>query len=44
MSYTHEVFAIQDVYSHHAQARMDSRGITEEVIDLVLKFGREIRA
>lgn len=44
MLYTHEVFAIQDVYSYHAQARMGLRGITEEAIDLVLKFGREIRA
>ena len=30
--------------SHHAQRRMDMRGINQKTIDLVLKFGREVRA
>ena len=30
--------------SNHAQRRMDMRGINQKTIDLVLKFGREVRA
>ena len=29
--------------SNHAQRRMDMRGINQKTIDLVLKFGREVR-
>ena len=30
--------------SHHAKRRMDMRGIKPTTIELVLKFGREVRA
>lgn len=32
------------VISHHAQRRVDMRGVNQQVIELLLKFGREVKA